>query len=85
MLGRASLFQLAGTARNPDPETRAILAKGLRPFILRRTKQQVAKDLPDKTEQTLYCELEPEQRATLRRVARSLPPIVAQDDRARSA
>ena len=48
--------------RNPDAETRAILAKGLRPFILRRTKQQVAKDLPEKTEQTLYCELEPQQR-----------------------
>ena len=63
MLGHASLFKLAGgAARNPEPETRAILAKGLRPFILRRTKQQVAKDLPEKTEQTLYCELEPEQR-----------------------
>jgi SNF2 family DNA or RNA helicase len=62
MLGRASLFQLAGPARNPASETRAILARGLRPFILRRTKQQVAKDLPAKTEQTLYCELEPEQR-----------------------
>ena len=63
MLGHASVFKLAGgAARNPDPETRAILAKGLRPFILRRTKQQVAKDLPEKTEQTLYCELEPEQR-----------------------
>ncbi len=63
MLGHASLFKLAGgAARNPDPEMRTILAKGLRPFILRRTKQQVAKDLPEKTEQTLYCELEPEQR-----------------------
>jgi superfamily II DNA or RNA helicase len=63
MLGHASLFKLAGgAARNPDPETRAILAKGLRPFILRRTKNQVAKDLPEKTEQTLYCELEAEQR-----------------------
>ena len=63
LLGHASVFKLAGgAARNPEPETRAILAKGLRPFILRRTKQQVAKDLPDKTEQTLYCELEPEQR-----------------------
>jgi SNF2 family DNA or RNA helicase len=63
MLGQASLFKLAGgAARDPDPETRAILAKGLRPFILRRTKGQVAKDLPEKTEQTLYCELEPEQR-----------------------
>jgi SNF2 family DNA or RNA helicase len=63
LLGHASVFKLAGgAARNPEPETRAILAKGLRPFILRRTKQQVAKDLPEKTEQTLYCELEPEQR-----------------------
>jgi SNF2 family DNA or RNA helicase len=34
----------------------------LRPFILRRTKEQVAKDLPPKLEQTLFCELEPEQR-----------------------
>jgi SNF2 family DNA or RNA helicase len=34
----------------------------LRPFILRRTKDQVARDLPEKLEQTLYCELEPEQR-----------------------
>jgi SNF2 family DNA or RNA helicase len=49
LLGRASVFQLAGAGRNPDPETRSILAKGLRPFILRRTKQQVAKDLPEKT------------------------------------
>jgi hypothetical protein len=63
LLGHASVFKLAGgAARNPEPETRAILAKGLRPFILRRTKQQVAKDLPEKTEQTLYCELESEQR-----------------------
>jgi superfamily II DNA or RNA helicase len=63
MLGHASIFKLAGgAARNPEPETRAIVAKGLRPFILRRTKNQVAKDLPEKTEQTLYCELEAEQR-----------------------
>jgi SNF2 family DNA or RNA helicase len=34
----------------------------LRPFILRRTKAQVARDLPDKVEQTLYCELDDAQR-----------------------
>lgn len=28
------------------------------PFILRRTKQQVAKDLPDKVENILYCQME---------------------------
>jgi len=30
----------------------------LRPFILRRTKGQVATELPEKTEQTIYCDLE---------------------------
>ncbi len=32
------------------------------PFMLRRTKEQVAKDLPEKTETILYCEMGPEQR-----------------------
>jgi SNF2 family DNA or RNA helicase len=44
MLGHAALFRGAGAARNPPPETRELLARALRPFILRRTKDQVAKD-----------------------------------------
>jgi non-specific serine/threonine protein kinase len=39
------------------------LRKLLFPFILRRTKEQVAKDLPEKVETILYCEMEDEQRA----------------------
>ncbi len=63
MLGAASVFKMAGTAaRNPDDDTRKLLAQALRPFILRRTKDQVAKDLPAKLEQTLFCEFEPKQR-----------------------
>ena len=63
LLGAASVFKLnTAAARNPDEQVRALLAKALRPFILRRTKQQVAKDLPLKTEQTIYCEMEPVQR-----------------------
>jgi superfamily II DNA or RNA helicase len=62
MLGRAALLSGAGPVRNLDAETREILGKALRPFILRRTKAQVAKDLPAKTEQTVYCDLEPDQR-----------------------
>jgi superfamily II DNA or RNA helicase len=63
MLGAASVFKLAGgPGRNPDEETRQLLAQALRPFILRRTKSQVAKDLPEKQEQTIFCELEPDQR-----------------------
>src|SRR6185436_5957106 len=38
------------------------LRKLLFPFILRRTKEQVAKDLPEKTETILFCEMEKEQR-----------------------
>jgi len=63
MLGAASVFKLAGgAARNPDEETRRLLAQALRPFILRRTKDQVARELPPKTEQTVHCEMEPLQR-----------------------
>lgn len=63
MLGAASVFKLAGgAARNPSEETRRLLAQALRPFILRRTKEQVAPELPAKTEQTVYCELKPVQR-----------------------
>jgi len=63
MLGTASVFKLAGgAARNPDEETRRLLAHALRPFILRRTKEQVARELPPKSEQTVYCEMESAQR-----------------------
>jgi SNF2 family DNA or RNA helicase len=56
MLGTASVFARAG--KNPDESTRQVLGKALRPFILRRTKGQVAPELPEKTEQTIYCDLE---------------------------
>jgi SNF2 family DNA or RNA helicase len=63
ILGAASVFGADGAAtRTPSAETVALLARGLRPFILRRTKEQVARDLPAKTEQTVHCELDPAQR-----------------------
>jgi superfamily II DNA or RNA helicase len=45
-----------------ESEQKEHLKKLLYPFILRRTKEQVAKDLPEKTEQVLFCEMEDEQR-----------------------
>ncbi len=45
-----------------EQEQKEHLRKLLYPFILRRTKEQVAKDLPDKTETILFCEMEKEQR-----------------------
>ena len=60
MLGSASI--MVNAARSSDEETRAFLGKALRPFILRRTKSQVATELPEKTEQTLYCDLQSDDR-----------------------
>lgn len=39
------------------------LQKKVQPFILRRTKKQVAKELPDKTEMVIYCEMNEAQRS----------------------
>nr|WP_305051091.1 DEAD/DEAH box helicase [Elizabethkingia bruuniana] len=38
------------------------LQKKIKPFILRRTKKQVATELPEKTEMLIYCEMNTEQR-----------------------
>ncbi|ODT98909.1 MAG: hypothetical protein ABS79_05165, partial [Planctomycetes bacterium SCN 63-9] len=64
MFGADSVFKKfsSGTGAGLDESERQLLAKALKPFILRRTKQQVVDDLPDKTEQTLYCDMDPEQR-----------------------
>ena len=45
-----------------EQEQKEHLRKVLYPFILRRTKEQVAKDLPEKTEMVLFCEMGSEQR-----------------------
>jgi SNF2 family DNA or RNA helicase len=39
-----------------------VVARAVRPYLLRRTKSQVLSDLPEKTEQTLFVELGEEQR-----------------------
>jgi superfamily II DNA or RNA helicase len=63
MFGSSAVFRAAdGALRNPDEGTRTMLAQALRPFILRRTKEQVARELPPKSEQVIFCEMEPEQK-----------------------
>jgi SNF2 family DNA or RNA helicase len=63
LLGSSSAFARHGTAAaRRDPQALEILARGVRPFILRRTKAQVAPELPPRTELTLRCELQKGQR-----------------------
>ncbi len=47
---------------NEDTEVQKRLKSQIYPFILRRMKRDVAKDLPDKIEAVAYCELTPEQK-----------------------
>lgn len=61
MLGRSSVFKLYA-ADSGDEDSRRLLAQALRPFILRRTKRQVAAELPEKIEQTIHCRMGKEQR-----------------------
>ncbi len=61
-LGSARAFQRASAARTRGDADVEWLSRALRPFILRRTKEQVAPELPRRTEQTLQCELEAAQR-----------------------
>jgi superfamily II DNA or RNA helicase len=48
--------------RDHDPAKIKLLQKLTAPFILRRTKEQVAPDLPEKTELVLWCDMGMQQR-----------------------
>ncbi len=61
------LEELGGLRRalespRPSAEVLELVRTLVRPFVLRRTKAEVAKDLPERTEQTLFVELEPAER-----------------------
>ena len=56
------MLRHAGSKAPEAAEARVMLARAVRPFILRRTKAQVARELPERVEQTIWCELEPKQR-----------------------
>ncbi|HEY3245969.1 MAG TPA: SNF2-related protein [Phycisphaerae bacterium] len=62
MLGAVGAFQTAFVGGNgASGENRDMLRRALRPFLLRRTKEAVAPELPPKTEETVYCEMTADQ------------------------
>lgn len=71
LLGTATSFRqqfVNPIERQGDAAKAERLRKMISPFLLRRLKQQVAQDLPEKSVQTLYCELTEEQRHAYERV-----------------
>ncbi|KGE14830.1 DEAD/DEAH box helicase [Sphingobacterium deserti] len=64
LLGSYSYFQkefVTPIEKKKDEDKATRLQAIIKPFVLRRTKDQVAKELPPKTEQTIYCEMLDEQ------------------------
>jgi hypothetical protein len=64
------------------------LQQRVSPFILRRTKEQVAKELPDKTEMVIYCEMGAEQREVYEAAVQEIKDYiagVAEDELAKSS
>jgi len=65
LLGTRSDFRSRYAEPVSAGETKALegLRRRTRPFLLRRTKEQVARDLPPRTDEILYCELDEDERA----------------------
>jgi len=79
MLGHSSLFKVLSSKKEPlSVEERDTISKGLKPFILRRTKTQVLKELPLKTEQTLFCNMEQTQRTYYNQLKQTLQKSIAE-------
>ena len=65
LLGSLNFFKreyVKPIEKKNDTATEEKLKKLINPFILRRTKEEVAKDLPEMTEQVIYCNMTDEQR-----------------------
>ena len=58
--------------RGPAPEIQRRLSRRLQPFLLRRRKRDVAKDLPEKIEQVVPCDLTSAQRSAYNGLLREI-------------
>lgn len=59
LLGSSTAFTRVARGAGSDPESLQWLSKAIAPFVLRRTKGQVLTELPEKSEQVIYCEMSP--------------------------
>jgi len=63
-----------------DSRRAAELQQKISPFVLRRTKEQVAPELPDKTEMVIYCQMGREQRRVYEASEREIRDYISAQD-----
>ncbi len=80
-LGSQHSFQrgIVKPIKDGDEETLSFLRTRVKPFILRRSKSEVAKDLPPKIESVFYCSLAEEQMDLYAALAKKLKEQVMQN------
>ncbi len=62
LLGNLTSFRAKYSEIDRDASLKYELGRRIAPFMLRRRKADVCRELPPKQEQVLFCEMEPEQR-----------------------
>ncbi|HVJ17642.1 MAG TPA: DEAD/DEAH box helicase, partial [Polyangiaceae bacterium] len=63
LLGELPVIKRLVAKAKPSVEGYELIRRVVRPFVLRRTKGEVARDLPERIEQTLYVELDDGERS----------------------
>lgn len=80
-------YEGAIQSQSAGPEQQR-LTRRIRPFLLRRTKQLVAKEIPEKLEQVAYCEMTDVQKAIYSQLAdgtrRQLSQMAGEKDRGKA-
>lgn len=65
--------------KGDDPEKKVLLGRLVKPFILRRKKSEVLRDLPEKIEEIAYCDLSEQQQKIYREIALQTRDTVYKD------
>jgi len=82
LLGSREFFRreyLIPIEQQGDSDKAAILQRIISPFVLRRTKEQVAKELPPKTETVLWCTMGQNQKAAYESIREKIRSSVLLD------
>lgn len=64
--------------KESDPVAKALLRRFIHPFVLRRRKEEVLEDLPEKTEEILHCQLSQEQQKLYQEALELVRPTIMQ-------
>ncbi len=76
---------MKGKLKTPSPDLLNTIMQRTKPFVLRRTKKQILKELPSKTETDIYLELTDRQKALYQQTVATIRSTIASAYRTKSS